>query len=55
MGLDVKGILILCLMVGLVGCQKIETKTKDAAKESLKDPESTKFRNVKKYCGEVNA
>ena len=50
-----KRILILCLMVGLVGCQKIETKTKDAAKESLKDPESTKFRNVKKYCGEVNA
>lgn len=48
-------ILLLCLMVGLGGCSKVEKESKEAVLNSLKDPDSAQFQNVKGYCGEVNS
>ncbi|MCU4623464.1 hypothetical protein KTJ54_15365 [Acinetobacter radioresistens] len=50
-----KKIILLALLVGLVGCQRTENTTKEVVSSTLKDPDSAEFRNVKGYCGEVNA
>lgn len=50
-----KNIIMLFFIVGLIGCQKAENKTKEIVLSSLKDPNSAQFQNVKGYCGEVNA
>ncbi|KQQ77226.1 hypothetical protein [Acinetobacter sp. Leaf130] len=50
-----KKIILLSLIFGLFGCQKTENKTKEIVLNSLKDPSSAQFQNVKGYCGEVNA
>lgn len=48
-----KRILFLSLVIGLVGCGTSETEK--TVENTLKDPDSAKFRNVKGVCGEVNA
>lgn len=50
-----KKIVMFSIMFGLAGCQDVESKTKDIALASLKDPDSAKFQNIKGVCGEVNA
>lgn len=50
-----KRVILFALVVGLMGCQKKENETMKIVKSTLKDPESAEFRNVKGYCGEVNA
>lgn len=60
--------ILLCIVVGLLfGCEKspeqkykeqkkvVEQKTQQVIRESLKDPDSAKFRNIYEVCGEVNA
>ena len=44
-----------CLVLGLVGCSGVEKETEELVRESLKDPDSAQFKNVKGYCGEVNS
>lgn len=51
----VKKLLLLLLAINLVACNKVESETKEIVRNSLKDPTSAKFQNLKKYCGEVNA
>ena len=50
-----KKVLILWLLVGLVGCNKLESQAKKAVESQLKDPDSAKFQNLDGICGEVNA
>lgn len=53
--LKLKNILLVFFMMTLVGCNKVENETKKMVLDSLKDPSSAEFQNVKGYCGEVNA
>ena len=46
---------ILGLGLVLSGCSNIEKETEERVRNSLKDPQSAQFQNVKGYCGEVNA
>lgn len=42
-------------MAFFAGCNGVEKETISAVKNSLKDPDSAQFQDVKGYCGEVNA
>ena len=50
-----KKFILLGLVLGLVGCDNGENKTKEIVLSSLKDPNSAQFKNIKGVCGEVNA
>lgn len=47
--------LLTISMIFVAGCSGVEKETISAVKNSLKDPDSAQFQNVKGYCGEVNA
>lgn len=53
-----KKIILLSLVLGVVGvngCSKVEKESKEAVLNTLKDPDSAQFQNIKGYCGEVNS